>query len=252
MKLLFPNNIYARLFTENLPDELKKGIVFLPSSSITNELKKDSDAVGLITPTDILNAPQIFISSKAGISFEGILSNSYIYFMPDQKDFSSLSLLGDISTLEVILSKIFFKENYDTDIQVEISSDISKSKDKNLLVAGDMNFNTLNFDKGLSFAEELVDMFSLPYVNFVLASFNSNMIDEVNSAASGISKKIYNSVEQDNFGSGINKKSKEYIKENIGSLIYEFENQDIDDIHQLLHLPYFYGIIQDIVEPKFV
>ncbi len=252
MKLLFPNNIYARLFADNLPEPLKKEVSFLPSSSITNELKNDRDAVGLITPTDILNAPEIFISSKAGISFEGILSNSYIYFLPSQKDFSALSLLGDISTIDVILSKIFFKENYNTDIQVEILSDINKGKDKNLLVAGDLNFSSFDFDKGLSFAEELVDMFSLPYVNFVLASFNSKMIEDINSAAAGISKKIYDSVEQDNFGSGINIKSKEYIKENIGSLVYEFESQDIDDVHQLLHLPYFYGIIQDIVEPKFI
>jgi hypothetical protein len=46
--------------------------------------------------------------------------------------------------------------------------------------------------------------------------------------------------------------TKDYIKENIASLIYEFEDQDIDDIHQITRLPYFYGIISDIPEPKFI
>jgi hypothetical protein len=44
----------------------------------------------------------------------------------------------------------------------------------------------------------------------------------------------------------------DYLKDNISSLIYEFETQDIDNIHQLIRLPYFYGIIQDMVDLKFV
>lgn len=224
----------------------------MPASSIPNELKKDETAAGLITPTDILSSPEIFISSKMGVSFEGTLSNSYIYFQPGQKDFRSLSLCGDITSIEVILSKIFFKENYNSDIKVEILSDMKKSEGKNILVAGDINFTTLDFNGGLSFAEEMIDMFSLPYVNFVLGSYNTRILEDMNKACKGISQKIYDSVEQGNFGTGITAPAKEYIRENAASIIYEFEDQDIDDIHQLLHMPYFYGIIQDMVEPKFV
>jgi hypothetical protein len=252
MKLFFPGNVYSRLLADNLPDALKKQVVFLAPSSIPNELKKDEYSIGLITPTDMLTNPEIFISSKAGISFEGILSNSYIYFQPGQKDFNSLSLFGDVTSIEVILSKIFFKENYNSDIQIEILSGINKSQGKNLLAAGDINFSYLNFNKGLSFAEEIADMLSLPFVNFVLGSFNSKALEDLNISISGISQKIYDSIEKGNFGSGINDSAMEYIKENAASLIYEFEDQDIDDIHQLLRLPYFYGIIQDIIEPKFI
>jgi hypothetical protein len=200
MKLYFPDNIFTRMFAENLPEDLNREIIYTPSSAIPLQLKNDPTAAGLITPTDILASPEIFISSKIGISFEGSLSNTYIYFVPDQKDFNSLALFGDISSLEVILSKIFFKENYNSDIEVELLTDVSKSKGKNLLVSGDANFSTEKYNSGLSFAEEMVDMLSLPYVNFVLASMSDIVLEEVNKSCAGISQKIYDAVETGKFG----------------------------------------------------
>jgi hypothetical protein len=252
MDLFFPDNIYSRLYADSLPGNLKEKVTYVPSSSIPGELKKNNNSAGLITPTDILSSTDLFISSKIGISFEGNLSNSYFYFDPGQKDLTSLSLIGDISSLEVILSKIFFKESYNSEIQIEILTDIQKAGGKNLLVTGDINLHTLRFHEGLSFAEEMVDLLSLPFVNFILASSVEKIISDMNNACSGISQKIYDSVENNNFGGELPPSAKDYIKDNIASLIYEFEAQDIDDIHQLIRLPYFYGIIQDIIEPKFI
>jgi hypothetical protein len=252
MKLILPDNIFSRLFANNLPEEIKGKAVYLPAPAIPSELKKDPLAAGLITPMDILNIPEVFISSKAGISFEGALSNSYIYFQPEQKDFKSLSLFGDVTSLEIILSKIFFKENYNTDIEVELLSSFTKAEGKNILVTGDLNFVSMNFNTGLSFAEEMTDLLSLPFVNFILASFSTDILEDMHSAVSGISTKIYDMIEKDYKDEHIPLEAKLFIKENAPSLIYEFEAQDIDDIHQLVRLPYFYGIVSDIIEPKFV
>jgi hypothetical protein len=252
MKIYFPDNVYSRLYANNLPENIRNRIAYLPSSAIPAELKKDAVSAGLITPMDILTAPEIFISSKTGISFEGSLSNSYIYFQPGQKDLNNLSLFGDVTSLEIILSKIFFKENYNSEIQIELLTDFSKAEEKNLLVSGDINFISLNYGNGLSFAEEMVDMLSLPFVNFIFASFSHVVLEDLNNAVSGISTKIYDAVEKGTTGEKLPPSAMDYLKDNISSLIYELETQDIDNIHQLIRLPYFYGIIQDMVDPKFV
>jgi hypothetical protein len=252
MKLFFPDNIFSKLYADKLPDEVKNEISFIPSSAIPAQLKTDPDSAGLITPTDILNSADIFISSKTGISFEGILSNSYMYFLPEQKDIKEISLHGDVSTLEIILSKIFFKENFNTDIQVEILTDLNRSAGKNLLLIGDTNFSTQRFEKGISFAEQMTELLSLPYVNFILASMNKDSVETLNNASAGISQKIYEAVESDKTGTLIPEHAKEFLKENLSYLIYEFDEQDIDDVHQIIRLPYFHGLINDIIEPKFI
>jgi hypothetical protein len=252
MKLYFPNNIFSRVYANSFPEAIRKNIVYLPSSAIPAELKKDPLSAGLITPMDIITSPEILVSSKTGISFEGPLSNSYFYFQPEQKEFQTLSLFGDVSALEIILSKIFFKEIYNTDIQIELLTDFNKAEGKNLLITGDLNFTSMNFDKGLSFAEEMVDMLSLPYVNFILSSYSERIIEDLHSVVSGISSGIYESVEKGIENDLLAPSAANFIKDNISSLIYEFETQDIDDILQLVRLPYFYGIITDIVEPKLI
>lgn len=252
MKLYFPDNIFTHLLSANLPAAVKNNIVFSPSSLIPGEIKKDHNSAGLITPTDLLTLPEILISSRLGISFEGAVSNSYIYFNPGQKDFNSIYLHGDITSLEVIVSKIFFRESYNSDVKVEILTDLKKSEGKNILVAGDENYTKLDFNNGLSFAEEMVDLLSLPYVNFIFASYNRKMITDMHNLSAGISDKIYDLIEQEKFGTGLPRTAMDFIKDNAPSLIYEFEDQDIDDVHQLIRLPYFYGLISDIIEPKFV
>jgi len=252
MKLFFPDNIYSKLLADHLPEILKQNISVIPSSAIPSELRKDSSSAGLITPTDILSAEDLFISSKMGISFEGILSNSYLYFYPGQKDFDTVSLYGDISSLEVILSKLFFKENYNTEVQVEILTDIKNTEGKNLLVTGKTNFSSFRYNDGISFAEEMTDMLSLPYVNFILASFDRKIIEDLNLTCSGIGSKVYDSVEKNLFSDDLALELREYIRENIASLVYDLEEQDIDGIHQLIRLPYFYGLVDNIAEPKLV
>jgi hypothetical protein len=39
---------------------------------------------------------------------------------------------------------------------------------------------------------------------------------------------------------------------NISSLILKFDEQDVEGIKQVLRLPYFHGLISDIVEVKFI
>ena len=252
MKLVLPSNIFTGLLTDNLEPALKKEIIFHPSSLITSEVKKDENCIGLIPTLDLLKNSDLYISKKHGIAFEGSLCNSYIYFKPGEKNLNEFSLFGDVSSLEVILSKILFKEIYNTDIQIEILTSESKLHHKNLVIVGNKNFEDEGFLSGISFSEEVIESLSLPFVNYVFASKDKNILGKFDEKLKNIGNKVYKNVEEYDFGKNLTKKTKEYIKTNISSFILDFELNDIEGIDQLLRLPYYHGIVNDIAEIKFV
>ena len=95
-----------------MEDKFKKNIIVKDSSLLTQELNFDEDAVALIPSLDLINQRDLKVSSKLGISFEGLLSNSYVYFNHTNDEISKIMLRGDISSNDVIMSKIIFQERY--------------------------------------------------------------------------------------------------------------------------------------------
>jgi hypothetical protein len=77
-------------------------------------------------------------------------------------------------------------------------------------------------------------------------------IKEFNNRIENLSRKVYDKVESKDFASEFSDVSREYIKSNISSLILDFDKQDVEGINQLLRLPFFYGLIDNMVEIKFV
>ena len=252
MKLVLPSNIFTDLLTNSLEPAQKKEIIFNPSSLITSEIKKYENCAGLIPTLDLLKNTDLYVSKKYGIAFEGNLCNSYIYFKPGVKNVEEFSLFGDVSSLEVILSKILFKEIYNADIKIEILTHEKKLQDKNQVIIGNKNFEDERCFSGISFSEEVIESLSLPFVNYVFASRDKNVLEELNDKLKNIGSKIYKNAERFDFGKNMTKKTKEYIKKNISSLIIDLELNDIEGINQLLRLPYYHGIVNDIVEVKFV
>ena len=80
--------------------------------------------------------------------------------------------------MDVILSKIIFKELYDSDIEIAIQTKLDAKISGNYLLAGDENFNNARFEKGISIAEEVIDLISAPFVSYILASNNKNILEE--------------------------------------------------------------------------
>jgi hypothetical protein len=251
VRLLFPNNIFARLIADHLPEGMKNNISFLSSSVLSKELTEDEDAIGLIPVMDIINHKDFFISSKAGLSFESTLCNSYIYFDSGQREIKDVYLAGDISSQEVILSKILFKEQYDTAVEMHLLAD-NNLAGKNLIIAGDKNFNDNIFANGISFADEMIENLNLPYVNYIFAAGKKERLETLHEIVTDTGELIYSSMDDYNFSEAISELSRDYIKSNISSLIVNFDQQDIEGLEQLIRLPYFYGIIKDIADVKFV
>ncbi|OGU76771.1 MAG: hypothetical protein A2V93_12340 [Ignavibacteria bacterium RBG_16_34_14] len=252
MSIFLPNNVFTRILSSCFPDDLKSKVSFLPSSQITQNIESDNSSIGLISVMDLLKHKELFVSGNYGISFEGSLCNSYIYYFTEEKSVTKIGLSGDVSSVEVILSKIVFKEMYGSDLEIEIVTNLSKAGEKNLLLIGDENFNNERFLKGISFSEIMVDALSLPFVNYVFASGSKETLESFIKNLVRVETLFYDKVEEGRFDKNISAASEEYIKTNISSLVFKLDEQDREGINQILRLPYFHGMVNDIVEVKFI
>ena len=98
----------------------------------------------------------------------------------------------------------------------------------------------------------MVETLSLPFVNYVFASKEKEELENFVKEIKDIDSLVYSRIEKGSFDKKISQASEEYIKTNIASLILKFDEQDVEGINQVLRLPYFHGIVSDIVEVKFV
>jgi predicted solute-binding protein len=252
MKLIFPKNVFSQLIINNLPQQIKNETVFYPSSLIVSEVKKEKSNVGLIPTLDLIKNNDLYVSKSFGLSFEGTLCNSYIYYNSSQKEVSEITLYGDLSSVEVLLCKILFKEMYETPVEIKISTKEQDLAHVNHVIVGDKNFEDEKFLLGISFAEEMIEVLSLPFVNYVFASADKKLIEKLNDIFAGVGNSIYDLVESDKLGENYSVKTKNHFNENISSLIFDFGEQDIEGIKQIIRLPYYHGIIDDIVDLNFI
>lgn len=250
-KLLVPQNIFTKIFLSELNLNDNYSVEFLPAALISKKIIEDHNAIALVPTMDLLAYKDIFVSSKIGISFNALLSNSYIHFKEGQEKLEQIFLKGDVTSNEIILSKILFKEFYDIDVTPALVKDESLHEDDNIIIVGDENYEKELFLNGLSFSEELIELIDTPYVNFILGSFNEKLLSN------------FNDMHRDNLLNGhteeysillksFTQTSLDFISVNIQHIVFDLEEQDIEGIKAILQLPYFHGIIKDLIEIKFV
>jgi hypothetical protein len=250
-KIFLPDNFYSRLFLTEIKPDKEFDVSFLPSPIISKRLNEEQNAVGLIPSIDLLTFKELYVSSRTGISFNALLSNSYLYFKENENSVDELSIAGDVTSNEIVLSKILFRELYNIDIKTRlITQDFLPAEDTSLIV-GDKNFLEENFFNGLSFSEEIIELIDAPYVNFLLAGrseqvlknfvtrYETNLLDGHNNSFSELQ-------------SGFSELANDFIRINLQHVIFDFEDQDLEGIKYLLQLPYFYGIINEMIDVKFV
>ncbi|HQI41645.1 MAG: hypothetical protein B6D44_17480 [Ignavibacteriales bacterium UTCHB2] len=250
-KILLPSNIYSRLFISALELDKEYNVEFHPAALIARNILADNNTLGLIPSLDLITHKELFISSQIGVSFNALLSNAYIHFKKGQQTIENLYLKGDITSNEIILSKILFKELYNVDIVPTILKEESELSDENILIAGDENLERELFFNGLSFAEEMIELLEAPYVNFLVASSSENMIKEFNQKFAE-KLKSYNANNSYEVLNKFNNGVKEFISVNLQHIVFDFEEQDIEGIKSLIQLPYLHGIVKDMVDIKFI
>ena len=246
-----PENIFTKLFLSEISDISDFNKNFLPSAVISKNLLTNYNSLGIIPTLDLIHHPEFYISSKIGISFNALLSNAYLHFKENQHTIERLYLKGDVSSNEVILSKILLKELYDIDLTPKLATPDFSIQDEHTLIVGDDNFRDELFLEGLSFSEEIIELIDAPYVNFVLASQNEDIL------------KHFTEKHRDNFINGhpesddkifsdFSKNSFDFIQVNLQHVIFNFEDQDLEGIKTLLQLPFYYGLIKNMIDLKFV
>ncbi len=251
MKILLPQNIFSKVFISELKESNAFELQFIPSSLVAKNLVHNPEAIGLIPTLDLLNHKDLFVSSEIGISFNALLSNSYLHFKEGQETVSEIFLRGDVSSNEVVLSKILFKELYEVDVKHTLVTDETPHQKDNLLIVGDENYEKELFLNGLSFSEEVIELISAPYVNFVLASSTESSIKKFSSEH----KKDFEVGHSDAYEDLLKNlpvTSIDFISVNMQHVVFDFEDQDLEGIKSLLQLPYYHGIIKDMLEVKYV
>lgn len=249
MKIAFPQNIFASLISFNLMG--KNELVFPLSSLIIKQIMNDEVDAGFIPSLDLINNEKIFISKKIGLAFDGNLSNSYFYFLPDQSEIKSIYIHGDITKNEIILSKIILKEKYNFEPEFILDSSPLNLKEKNYLICGMENYELQLTQNEISLADQVADFIDYPYVNFVLAAKNSKTIKQIESELNYIDDKIETNINKIFDLTHFNELLRSYYIENLNSVYFDLTENEIIGLNELLRLPYYHGIIDDIIEPKF-
>lgn len=254
MKILLPQNIFAALFGLACPESLKADLSVKNAGLIYSALMEEDYDVALIPSLDIIKNEQLFVSGKYGISFDGPLSNSFIYFSEKETEtFSDLYLRGDLSVNEFLLIKVLFKERFNKDVNLIADSQELLIGERNYLISGNENFlNSKLFSKGISFADIFSEVLNFPYVNFIFVSQKEEILKEFNSLLDNINEKIAHNLTEYLEMIGVNEELKVFILENNDSVYYDFtENEEIG-LTEVTRLPFYYGLTEEIAEIKFI
>lgn len=250
-KFYLPRNIFSQILLSEIEDKSGFEFEFVPSSLVVMNLSQNEGSLGLIPTMDLISNKDLFVSSEIGISFDALLSNAYIHFKEEQETIEELLLKGDVTSNEVILSKILFKEFYDVEIKTTLLNRETPDFNDNILIIGDENYEKELFLNGLSFAEEIIELINAPYVNFVLASNSEETVKDFNSNYKSSLTKGH----ADNFDyllPDFPQTSLDFLSVNIQHLVFDFDEQDTEGIKQLLQMPYYHGMIKEIADVKFV
>lgn len=250
-KILLPQNIFSHILLSEINLNESVSVEFHPSALIAKKLSEDENSMGLIPTLDLLSFKDFFVSSKIGISFNALLSNSYIHFKEGQETLEQIFLKGDVTTNEIILSKILFKEFYDVSVTPTLVKDESVHIDDNTLIVGDENYVRELFLNGLSFAEEIIELLDAPYVNFILAGTSEKVLK-------GFQEKYRDNLmnghteDYSTLLTGFTQTSLDFISVNIQHIVFDLEDQDLEGIKTLMQIPYYHGIIKDMIDIKFI
>lgn len=252
MKIVIPKNIFGAILSLHFPDSLKEKVEVMPSSMITSEIVKGNADIGLIPSLDLLNHPELKISGEVGISFDGLLSNAYLYFAPEQNRFEKINLRGDVSSNEIILTKIMFQERFDIEVEVTLDTQPVDFDENNYLIVGSENNEHVINKNGISFADQIAELIDYPYVNFVLASNDETSLTELVKHITNLDKRV----EEDLFNllskMKLPKANEDLIVENIDSLYFELTENEREALDELMKLTYYHGILGEFKGVSFV
>ncbi len=252
MNLIIPNNIFATLFILNLDNKNNYNVIIKDSSLVSKELFNVENSIALMPSMDLIKNDKLYVSQKFGVTFESILSNAYIYFPSNSKEIKKIFLRGDVSSNEVILSKIVFSERFNLTVDITLDSKNEMDRQNTYIVCGNENWQNNLYLKGTSFAEQVLEIIEQPYLNYIITSPNEELIKEFNSKFDKLNDKlldnINNYLQKINLGNSITG----FINEKINSINFDLTNAELEGLQETFRYVYYNKIIDDLFDIKFV
>ena len=252
MKLIIPNNIFATLFFLSIDEKDRPDVIVKESPLIASELENNESSVALIPSLDLIDNRELYVSSKLGLAFEGLLSNSYLYYFDENSEVNNVGLRGDISKNEVILSKILFRERYNLTPEFSLDTNKDLNENNDYLITGSENWNNNLYKKGISFSEQTSDILDFPYMNYLFVAKDEDSIKFFNNQFKNISKSIITKLEINLSKIGLAVEVDDFIKKEIPSVYYELTDAELEGLKELLQLVYYHQIYEDIFDVKLV
>ena len=251
MKLIAPKNFFTSVLAEAInKNELE--LFFVEASLIGKELEYNTSAIGLIPSLDLINHRNLFVSSKFAVSFDGMLSNSFFYFHENERRFEKITLRGDVSLNDIILTKILFSERFSSQAEITLDTGNAPTKGKDYLVVGDENYSVWDFKNGISFSDQIAEMLDFPYVNYIFASPDKEALSNFNNLIGNVDQTIEEKIDDILKHISLNEEAKLFLKENIDSIYYEMTSNETEGLNELIKLLFYHGIIEDMFDIKFV
>ncbi|MCL6098705.1 MAG: hypothetical protein M1391_09045 [Bacteroidetes bacterium] len=251
MKLIAPKNFFTSVLAEAInKNELE--LFFVEASLIGKELEYNTSAIGLIPSLDLINHRNLFVSSKYAVSFDGMLSNSFFYFHENERRFEEITLRGDVSLNDVILTKILFSERFSSQAEITLDTGNAPTKGKDYLVVGDENYSVWDFKNGISFSDQIAEMLDFPYVNYIFASPDKEALNNFNNLIGNVDQTIEEKIDDIIKHINLNEEAKLFLKENIDSIYYEMTSNETEGLNELIKLMFYHGNIEDMFDIKFV
>ena len=252
MKIIIPKNIYSAIFALSLPEEFRNSITVESASLISRELENGNADIGLMPSLDLLQHKDLYISKKIGLSFDGILSTSYLHLIPDCREFKDVFLHGDVSTNEIILTKILFSERFNSKVDIHLNTNPVEQDSKNYIISGSETIQNDSFEKGISFSDQIAEMLDNPYVNFVLAAKDEGKLKEFTDKLVEFDKHIEDNIET--YLDKINESTEvsEFIRLNLNSVYYEITENEVEALSDLIRLPFYHGMVEELFDLKWV
>lgn len=252
MKLFIPQSVFAGIAVYNFSGKILQNIESRPAAMLVKELEAGNCDVALIPTFDLLNKESIFISRRGGVAFDGSLSNSFLYFQKNKLKMEDMFLAGDVSSNEIFLSKIVFEEFYGTNLNITLETKKPDFSSHNYLISGNMNFENDLFLTGISLAEQVSEFLDYPLVSFVFASKNKEALEELNKEFTNIDERIEDNITKILGNLNLSENAVKFISENFNEVYFQLTDNELDGMKEMLKLPYYKGIVEDMVELNLV
>lgn len=252
MKLFIPQSIFAGIAIYNLSDDILNNVESRPAALLAKDLYEGNCDVALIPVFDLLKHEDLFISRKAGIAFDGALCNAFLYFRKNSLNIEELFVAGDVSANEIFLSKILFEEFYDTNVNITLETKEPKLEEHNYLIVGNSNFQNDLFTNGISMAEQIAEFLDYPYVSYVFASKSKETLEELNKQFENIDEKTEDNLNNILDNLKLSDKAVDFIRSNFNEVYFELTQNEIDGLQEMLKIPYYKGITENITELNLV